>query len=266
MNNLQPKKRLVSFDLDMTLLNHRNWEVPRTAMEAIERLRPHSLVVVASGRNMDAPYSVAYRELLKPDAIIHTNGTRVVAEGRTIYEHLMDKGRLRELLAFADGNGLAVGLSDDEGDFYTAPRIVEETDRGRWGRTQRQFKDPWRLLEMPVKTLTYVGRPEGAELLEKRFPDFKFPLFAGRMGADIIEKEASKAEGLKRLCAFYGMDLSQTVAFGDSMNDIEIIQEAGIGVAMGNAVEELKAAADYVTDDIGQDGVWNACVKLGLFE
>lgn len=266
MNNLQPKKRLVSFDLDMTLLNHKNWEIPKTAMEALERLRPHSLIVVASGRNMDAPYSVAYRELLKPDAIIHTNGTRVVAEGQTIYEHLMDKGRLRELLDFALKEGLAVGLSDDEGDFYTAPQIVKETDRERWGNTQRQFKDPWRLMEMPVKTLTYVGRPEGAALLEERFPDFKFPLFAGKKGADIIEKEASKAEGLKRLCAFYGMELSQTVAFGDSMNDIEIIQEAGIGVAMGNAVEELKAAADYVTDDIAQDGVWNACVKLGLFE
>ncbi len=266
MNNLKPKKRLVSFDLDMTLLDHRNWEIPETAMEAVERLRAHSIIAVASGRNMDAPYSVAYRELLRPDAIIHTNGTRVVAEGRTIYEHQMDKERLRRLLAFAIEQGLAVGLSDDEGDFYTEPGMVEEIDRKRWGKTQRQFKDPWMLMEMPVKTLTYVGRPEGAALLEAQFPEFKFPLFAGRMGADIVEREASKAEGLKRLCDFYGMDLSQTVAFGDSMNDIEIIQEAGIGVAMGNAVEELKAAADFVTDEIGRDGVWNACVKLGLFE
>ena len=73
----------------------------------------------------------------------------------------------------------------------------------------------------------------------------------------------AKAEGLKRLCEYYGMDLSQTVAFGDSMNDFEIVSRAGIGIAMGNSVEELKAAADYVTDPIDRDGVWNACRHFG---
>ena len=48
------------------------------------------------------------------------------------------------------------------------------------------------------------------------------------------------------------------------MNDYEIIRAAGIGVAMGNAIEELKTAADYVTDDIGRDGVYKACLHFGL--
>ena len=59
------------------------------------------------------------------------------------------------------------------------------------------------------------------------------------------------------------MDISQTVAFGDSMNDYEIVREAGIGIAMGNSVDELKAVADYVTDDIDRDGVWKACRHFG---
>ena len=53
------------------------------------------------------------------------------------------------------------------------------------------------------------------------------------------------------------------MAFGDSMNDFEIVSRAGIGIAMGNSVEELKAAADYVTDPIDRDGVWNACRHFG---
>ena len=99
--------------------------------------------------------------------------------------------------------------------------------------------------------------------LEAHFPEFKFPLFSGKMGADVVEKEASKAEGLKRLCQYYGMELGQTAAFGDSMNDYEIVSLAGIGIAMGNAVEELKTIADYVTDAVDQDGVWNACRHFG---
>ncbi len=50
------------------------------------------------------------------------------------------------------------------------------------------------------------------------------------------------------------------------MNDYEMIQAAGTGIAMGNAVEQLKSAADYVTTDIDQDGIWNACCHLGYIQ
>ena len=56
------------------------------------------------------------------------------------------------------------------------------------------------------------------------------------------------------------------MAFGDSMNDYEILMEAGTGVAMGNSVPKLKEIADYITTDIEEDGVRNACLALNLFE
>ena len=265
MPQKEQRKKIVSFDLDMTLLDHGTWKIPDSAMEAIRRLRPEYIIVISTGRNMDAPYSVPYRDQLQADAVIHMNGTRVAAGGEVIYERLMPKERLRALLKFAQEHSLSIGISDGRGDFYTCPDQVRQMDLKRWGSTERNFKDPWLLMDMPVKTLAYVGGPEGAALMEGHFPDFKFPMFAGKQGADIVEREASKAEGLKRLCQYYGIDLAQTVAFGDSMNDLEIIREAGIGVAMGNALAELKAAADYVTDRIDRDGVWKACVNLKLF-
>ena len=82
----------------------------------------------------------------------------------------------------------------------------------------------------------------------------------------MLEKKNSKANGLKRLCRYYGVDQAHTYAFGDSMNDYEILKEAGVGIAMGNALEELKEAADYVTDDISRDGVYKACLHFGLLE
>ena len=59
--------------------------------------------------------------------------------------------------------------------------------------------------------------------------------------------------------------MKDVVAFGDGSNDVEMLKEVGMGVAMGNAVEELKVVADMVTDSIGEDGVWKACKKLNLF-
>ncbi len=266
MPNKEHRKKIVSFDLDMTLLDHGTWEIPASALRAIQELRKEYIIVVASGRNMDAPYSVAYRDTVRPDAIIHLNGTKVAVGDLVLYEHLMEKEKLKALLQFAQDHQLAVGITDQAGDFYTCPEQVRQMDMTRWKMTDRRFQDPWKLMDMPVKTMSYVGGLEGARLLEEHFPEFKFPMFAGNQGADIVEHEASKAMGLVRLCRFYGIDLSKTVAFGDSMNDLEIIQEAGIGVAMGNALPEIKAAADYVTDPIDQDGVWNACVHLGLFD
>ncbi len=181
-----------------------------------------------------------------------------------LYEHFMDKDRLRALLTFADGRGISLGLSVDGYDYYLNPEQVEAFDRIRWGESRRSFRDGWELMNMPVRTLAYIGGPEQVKVLEEHFPDFKFPMFSGKMGADVVEQESSKAKGLLRLCGYYGIDIKDTIAFGDSMNDYEILCEAGIGIAMGNSIDELKAVADYVTDDIDKDGIWKACRHFRL--
>ena len=122
------------------------------------------------------------------------------------------------------------------------------------------------MLDMNIRTLAFIGDESQVRRVEAEFPTLKMPLFAGRRGADIMEHGISKAEGLSRLAAYFGEkeDLSDSVAFGDSMNDMEVIIKAGIGVAMGNAVKELKEAADYVTSPIAEDGIYRACLHLGL--
>ena len=103
------KKRIVSFDLDMTLLDHKTWKIPDSAMKALELLRKDSVIAIGSGRNMDHDMSVVYRDMIMPDAVIHMNGTRVVAEGNVLFEHLMDKERLRALLEYGDAHGISPG-------------------------------------------------------------------------------------------------------------------------------------------------------------
>ena len=76
--------------------------------------------------------------------------------------------------------------------------------------------------------------------------------------------EVNKAHGMHELLRYAGADVRDTIAIGDAGNDITILRAAGIGVAMGNATDEIKAAADMVTDSIGEDGIYNAFLKLGL--
>lgn len=258
-------KGLVCFDMDMTLLDHRDWKIPDSARKAVELLRGNYYIAIATGRDMDAKYSEGLSEQVQPDGIIHLNGTKVTVDGEMIYEHRMSQDLVERILKFAQGQDFAVGISVGAEDYFMNPEYVTRHDIIRWGQSNRCFRDPWKLLEMPVRTMAYIGKEPGTKRMEEAFPELKLPMFSSREGADVVEKSVSKAEGMKQLCSYFGVPLSCTVAFGDSMNDYEMIQMAKIGIAMGNSVEKLKETADYVTSSIGEDGIWSACEHFGLF-
>ena len=258
-------KGLVCFDMDMTLLDHRDWKIPDSARKAVELLRENYYIAIATGRDMDAKYSEGLSEQVQPDGIIHLNGTKVTVDGEMIYEHRMSRDLVERILKFSQGQDFAVGISVGEEDYFMNTEYVTRHDIIRWGQSNRCFRDPWKLLEMPVRTMAYIGKEPGTKRMEEAFPELKLPMFSSREGADVVEKSVSKAEGMKQLCSYFGVPLSCTVAFGDSMNDYEMIQMAKIGIAMGNSVEKLKEEADYVTSSIGEDGIWSACEYFGLF-
>lgn len=97
----------------------------------------------------------------------------------------------------------------------------------------------------------------------KRFGECEAPSWNER-SIDIVEKGVNKGNCVKRLCQLLKVDKKDTIAFGDGSNDIEMIQEVGIGVAMGNAIDELKKVADYVTDDVDHDGIYNALKEFKI--
>ena len=259
------KQGIISFDLDQTLLDHSIYRIPESALKAVEKLRERFYIVLSTGRDMDNYYSREYKEQVGPDAIIHMNGTKITVGDKMIYDHEMDRELLERIFSYADKAGYAVGVTIGDEDYYLHQEIVRAMDLERWGECGRKFRDAWKLLDGRVRTLAYIGRDEGAKDLEAHFPELKCLLFAGKRGADVVEKEASKAKGLQRLCDYYGYSMKDVIAFGDSMNDYEMICQAGLGIAMGNAIEELKEVADYITTSVSDDGIWNGCQHFHFF-
>ena len=86
-----------------------------------------------------------------------------------------------------------------------------------------------------------------------------YPLFA-----DIIARGNSKSHGIDKVIAYYGIDLKDTMAFGDGGNDIPMLRHAGTGIAMGNAAPEVQAAANYVTTSVDENGILNALKHFGV--
>lgn len=79
-----------------------------------------------------------------------------------------------------------------------------------------------------------------------------------------VPKGFSKASGIRFVCEKLGIAHENTYAFGDSVNDVEMLKYVAHGIAMGNGTEEAKQASDYVTDDIHENGIYNACRHFSL--
>ena len=86
----------------------------------------------------------------------------------------------------------------------------------------------------------------------------------GSHGADIIAKNGGKAVGMQLFKDILGVSPKEMMAFGDAQNDMDMLAYAGIGVAMGNAEDEVKQVADFVTLSVDEDGILYALEKYGI--
>ncbi len=81
---------------------------------------------------------------------------------------------------------------------------------------------------------------------------------------EVVQKGYSKGTGIRHVCELLNIEVSDTFAFGDSANDLEMLDTAGTAVVMGNGSDIAKSHADYVTDELKKDGIYNACLHFGL--
>ena len=115
----------------------------------------------------------------------------------------------------------------------------------------------------PIYQMVVYGGKALEEELRQKLPNCKITRWCP-FGFDVISKIGGKVIGIQKMLEYYGIGQEEVIAFGDGENDMEMLQFAGIGVAMGNADEEVKAVADYVTADIDDEGIWKACKHFEL--
>ena len=250
------------FDVDGTLLSHTSNSVPASARQALDRLRQQGVMVgLATGRSQ-AELDELPLDGLTFDALLLHNG-QMILDGKGNYSAGNPWGgeALERVLALFEAREIPVVLIERE-------------------RTYISFvnDDVVRAQADTHTSVPPVGVYEGATVIQAMaYVDESKTEWLRRMlvGCDVTRWHAKavdinapspggKADGLMRWCKANGVDLSEVVTFGDAENDVTMLRAAGVGVAMGNAVEEAKEAADFVTADIDDDGVWNALELLGL--
>lgn len=247
MNN-----KIVFFDIDGTLLDH-DKKIPASTKEAVRTLQENGVhVAIATGR---APFMFEdIRKELNIHNYVSFNGQYVVFEDEVIYKNPLHADALHQFTTFAKQEGYPLVYLDGE----DMKATVDYHDYIHEGFGSLHMDHPVyepSFYENRDIYQTLVFCKVGEE--EKFIHDYsKFHFIRWHAySMDIIPKGGSKAKGIEKFIERLGFKREQVYAFGDGLNDLEMIEMVGTGIAMGNGEEELKKLATYVTKDVAEDGI-----------
>lgn len=265
--------KLIAMDLDGTLNNDEKLITPGTR-EALMRAQEKGIrLALASARPTPGLYKESrILELASHKGILMAyNGGRITdaSTGKTLFETCMPRELAAEVLRHLE-HFPVTPILDDGQQFYVQDKKgykVEYECRNNQ-MTCTEVENLARFLNFsPIKILMSGREEELPSLIgeiEKPFRDRLTVVMTAPFYLEVIPREIHKGQGLREICRELKVSLEETIAFGDAQNDIPMIQAAGLGVAMGNACQELKEAADRVTDTNNEDGIAKLLKELEI--
>lgn len=255
--------KAVFFDIDGTLVSFKTHQVPQSTIDALDVLRKKGIkVFISTGRQL---HSINNLGTLEFDGYITLNGSRCYAEkNRLIFEQAIPDEDIRSLIEYQNTveQFPCVYVMDNE---TLLNYKNEDVDRlfALLNFPEPPIGDVSYLQGKTVYQLIAFFTVEQESCIMASMPHCRAtrwnPLFS-----DVVPSNSNKAIGIDHIIRHYGISLDETMAFGDGGNDKEMLQHAGIGVAMGNSLADVQAVADYVTTSVDEDGVSHALKHFGL--
>ncbi|WP_284139235.1 MULTISPECIES: Cof-type HAD-IIB family hydrolase [unclassified Virgibacillus] len=239
--------KLIALDMDGTLLNKDDMITDYTREVLSQAMDKGVHVVLSTGRWLESCYPYA-EALGLTSYLVTSNGGQIwTVKKELIEEHLLETAKLEKMYHLGKEIGLDMWMVSTKGVYRD--RLPDDYLEQDWLKLGCDTFDKQKLEEM-MKELSYI---DGLELTNS------LPT-----NVEVNPKGVNKANALKTVCEKIGITMDNVFAAGDSLNDIKMIQQAGIGVAMGNAQEAIKKAADFVTDTNNNDGVAKAVKRFVL--
>ena len=259
--------KLLVFDVDGTLYDLNRHEIPRSCREAIAQAKQNGLIfVIATGRTH---YGLgAALNALNPDYILAVNGAVVAdGQGRILAHHDLSRGQVERVNAFCRSHQAGLAWK-----FLDHCYIYQHPEKIDWLQPQKESDiGPEPFIDCPTQDRHLSALPQSAsvhaepEAVDEVFhadSELAFLRYSAD-GYDVVSRGMNKAVGLRELIDQLKIAPEEVAAFGDNYNDVEMLKLAGTAVAMGNAVDEVKALADYVTTSSDQDGIARALAHRG---
>ncbi len=261
--------RLVALDLDGTLLDSNHAVTDRTRVTLQKLSQEGVVVVLASGRMHQSILPISNRIGLENPIISYNGGMVKDAKTGNLYHHSPIPAEIAmELVEHCDRRGLHLNFCLDDELYIRTRNSWSELYESRTGVGAQALGD---LRELAGSEPTKMQVLEAPEKIQELLIEFRRH-FGGRLYItqtqieyiEFMNQGVSKGPALRALVDRLGIEMDSVVAFGDSYNDESMMKAVGFSVAMGNAVEEIKICADYVTYTNDEDGVARAIERLLL--
>ena len=253
------------FDIDGTLVSLKSKVYPPSTAVALERLRQNGvLLFVATGRSRFEIKSEHLLDGLHFDGMLTNNGQDAYDEnGNRLYGRPILPAEAEAIINWANAHNIGCWAAGADKICINACTPCVARSLEAIHTRLPEIADLRSMLQRPIyKIVFFATRAELEEAMHLAPHCIATQWF--ETGFDIISNEGGKEVAMAEVLANYGIAPEESIAFGDAENDIAMLRAAGIGVAMGNATPEAKAAADYVTDDCDDDGLLHALEHFSL--
>lgn len=269
------KYKMIVLDLDGTLTNNKKEITPRTKEALMKAQAKGVKIVLASGRPTYGIMPLAEELELKKNCgfILAFNGGKIIdcSDCRTIFEQKLDETLVPLLHHAAKEAGMQILTYQGEGIAATDKNDKYVQEEARINKMPvEEYDDILQQLVYPVNKCLIVGDPAPLHQLEIKLKKE----LEGRMDVyrsadyflECVPLGIDKARSIDRLITTLGIKKEEVIACGDGYNDLSMINFSGLGVAMSNAADDIKAQADYVTLSNEEDGIAHVVDKFILSE
>ena len=237
--------KLIVTDLDGTLLRT-DKTISDYTVSVFKRCRDKGLkTAFATARALSMV--TEYLEVVAIDGLVATNGAFIYANGNIIHTHLLPLELSKAILAELGANANVQRISARQYDARYTNKPASDKD------TFYDFATPF---DEPISHMSFrTDDAPFAAAITAKYPELRIYHITGENIYDVGAKDCTKATGIERLASHFGISLADVVAFGDDNNDIEMLRECGVGIAVANAIDEVKAVADQFCDSNDDDGL-----------
>lgn len=274
-------KKIVFLDIDGTFTVPLEKPTKLAARAVREARRNGHRVLISTGRNMP----IVSKDVLEAgfDGVVASAGRYIEIDKKVIRDSVLPEETIQKCLEVFHRFGIYCCIESPEG-IYIDSCLQEILTSATADLSNSELIRMKKELDSDVGVKPYTKYPHRGAYklgfictdladLEKTKPyleqEFHYVVHPYAKAGDcyngeIIQRDMDKGEAMERVCEYYGADLADTVAFGDSMNDQQMLEYAGIAVAMGNSCQELKDCADVVCESVEEDGVYFQFKRMNL--
>lgn len=253
--------KIIFFDIDGTLIDPQTGRISSKTRQTLKQLREKGTkLCIVTGR---PPASLPDFGDLCFDAMATFNGAFCYAGAEVIYSDPLDPADIRIVLQNAAALGRPVsiavrdrlaanGIDRDLADYYRVAglelTVAEDFD-------EACQEDVYQIM---------IGCAEADHAVIIQGAGRVKLAISWERAVDVIPAAGGKGNAIRRILNYFHLDTTEAIAFGDGLNDIEMLQTVGTGIAMGNAAPRLKAVADHICGHVSEDGIYRYCVDHGL--